>query len=421
MNPRRALLPFLAVEAGTLLSGIGNGVTVVALPWLILELTGSATAAGAMAALTAVPTMLAALLSGTIVDFLGRKPVSIASDVLSLLAVAAIPLADATVGLSFGLVVALAVAGAVFDPAGMGAREAMLPEAAVHAGLRLEKANGIHEAVWGLAFLVGPGAGGLLIGWVGAATTFWATAVMFGLSILVIALVRIPGAGRPSAHERPEGFWSGTREGLAHIWADHPLRGMSLLLMAMVALYLPVEGVLLPVYFEQQDNPAGLGSVVMALSAGGIAGALAFGALSRRLGYRQVFVWSFAITAITFLPIALLPALPIIIGASLVVGAAFGPVQPTLNVVMQTRTPGRLRGRVIGVLTASQYAAGPIGYLLAGPLVDRFGVGAAMLGFWGCFVLVAGAAFWLPSLRQLDDEPHPPRPPVEDAPPPRPL
>ena len=53
------------------------------------------------------------------------------------------------------------MAGAVFDPAGAGAREAMLPEAAESAGLSLPRANGIHEAIWGAAFLLGPGLGGL--------------------------------------------------------------------------------------------------------------------------------------------------------------------------------------------------------------------------------------------------------------------
>ena len=167
--------PFLAVEAGTALSGIGNGVTTVALPWLVLERTGSATAAGLLAAITAVPTMIAALLSGTVVDKVGRRRVSVISDVLSLVSVALIPILDARIGLDFTLIAVLAVFGAVFDPAGMGARESMVPEAAESAQLTLSKANGIHEAVWGGAYVIGPAVGGVLIGFFGASATFWAT------------------------------------------------------------------------------------------------------------------------------------------------------------------------------------------------------------------------------------------------------
>jgi hypothetical protein len=93
---------------------------------------------------------------------------AIVSDVLSGTSVLLIPLADALGWLSVGLLAVLAVLGALFDPAGAAAREAMLPEAAAQAGWTLDRANGIHETVFGLAFLVGPGLGGLLIAVVGA-------------------------------------------------------------------------------------------------------------------------------------------------------------------------------------------------------------------------------------------------------------
>lgn len=412
--------PFLAVETATLLSGSANGVAVVALPWLIIDLTGSATAAGVMAAVTAIPTMVAALLSGTVVDFVGRKRVSIFSDVASLVAVALIPVLDATVGLSYGLVVVLAVAGAVFDPAGFGAREAMLPEAARHARLALPKANGYHEATFGAAFLLGPGLGGLLIAWVGPAGTFWAAAAMFAVSILAIAAVQIPGAARPSEHERPEGFWSGTAEGLRFIWDNRLLRTMALLIMALVAAYLPVEGVLLPYFFQQQGSPGSLGLAIMAMSAGGIVGALSYGRLAQRFTTRAIFVWSLLATALVFVPIALLPPLPLLLPLAFAVGMASGPINPVMNVVMQTRTPSRLRGRVVGVLTATAYAAGPIGYLLAGPLVDGIGVRAAMTAFALVFLIVALLGFTIPALREADRIQADPVPPVEEAPPPRP-
>jgi len=79
------------LESATLLSGTGtgtgNGVATVALPWLILERTGSATAAGLVAAGTTLPLLLSSLFSGTVVDLVGlvgRRRVSLVSDLLSL-------------------------------------------------------------------------------------------------------------------------------------------------------------------------------------------------------------------------------------------------------------------------------------------------------------------------------------------------
>ena len=93
----------------------------------------------------------------------------------------------------------------------------MLPEAARAAGLQLERANGAHEAVWGVAFLVGPGLGGLLIALVGATNAFWATALCFAMSASLMIMVRVPGAGRPAVHQRLSGFWPATREGLVFL------------------------------------------------------------------------------------------------------------------------------------------------------------------------------------------------------------
>jgi MFS family permease len=124
------LRPLLLVEAATLISGTGNGISLVALPWLVLELTGRATAAGIVATAMALPLVASSVFSGTVVDLLGRRATSMASDAASALAVAAIPVVALSGGLTVPVVAALAALGAVFDPAGVTARESMLPDAA---------------------------------------------------------------------------------------------------------------------------------------------------------------------------------------------------------------------------------------------------------------------------------------------------
>ena len=140
-----------------MLSGTANGIAMVAFPWLVLDVTGDATATGAISAVTALPLLAAMLFSGTLVDIAGRQRVSVISDVFSMLSVALVPILAASVGLDFGLLLLVAALGAVFDPAGVTAREAMLPEAAAASRVGLERVNGIHEAAYGLAFLLGPG------------------------------------------------------------------------------------------------------------------------------------------------------------------------------------------------------------------------------------------------------------------------
>lgn len=396
------LTPFLILSAGTLLAGIGNGIAIVALPWLVLERTGSATSAALVAAAAAIPLLFASLLSGTIVDIVGRRRIAIASDALSAISVMAIPLIDATFGLTVASLAILAALGAVFDPAGITARETMLPEAARTSGLRLDRVNSIYEAIFNGAYLIGPGLGGLLVATIGAVNTLWFTGAGFVLSMLAISGVRLAGAGKPVRHEQMTGFWQSTKEGLVFVWHDHLLRATSLLSMGVIAFYLPIEGVILPAYFTKMQTPSHLGWVLMAMSGGGLLGALSYGQWAGRISRRSLFITALITLGVTVLGLALLPPLPIMLLLSAIMGFAYGPVGPITNYAMQTRTPDRLRGRITGVMSSTAYAAGPAGYLLAGPLIDHLGIQPAFLLLASLLMLMVLTSFFISALRQLD-------------------
>ena len=403
----RNLRPFVVLEAATVLSGTAAGITMVAFPWLVLQMTGDATAAATIAAASAIPLLLSMLVAGAVVDRVGRRRVAVASDVLSMLSVALVPTLGAHLGLNFGFLLAVAALSATFDPAGLTARQSMLPEAAYAAGLGLERANGIHESAYGFAFLLGPGIGGLLIGLVGPTATFWATAAAFGLSALLLALTHIPGGGRPAVHEDRPSLLSSTREGLSFLWRDRVLRAVALLFTLLVAVWLPIEGVILPVHFTEIDDPRQLGLLITAMSAGGVVGALLYAAVGKRIARRTAFVVSLIGCSLPVLALSLLPAYSTMLVLGVLTGLFFGAVNPISNLVMQIRTPEALRGRVIGVMGSAAYAAGPVGYLVAGPLIDRFGVQHVFLGFAVLLLVVSVAAAFMPSLRGLDDPPVP--------------
>lgn len=393
--------PLLLLEAGTLVSGAGNGIALVVLPWLVLELTGSATAAGAVATASLLPLLLSSFFAGTVVDMVGRKRVAIVSDVMSGVSVAAIPVLGLLDQLTAGWLIALAMLGAALDPAGFTAREAILPGAAEAARWPLDRANGVHEAIWGVAFLLGPGLGGMLIGWVGAQAALWFTAAGFALSVAMTALIQVPGAGRPAEHERPTNVWHATLEGVTFVWQQPLLRATTLFICLVLAAYLPFESVILPYYFNQLDSPAQLGWVITAMAAGGVVGSLAYPRLVRTVPRYWLFVVSVLGACLMLVGVAALPAFWLMLVLAVLTGLFWGPVQPILNLAMQVLTPERLRGRTIGVITSVSYAAGPLGLLLAGPAIDLFGVSVTALAFSGSVLALALTMFLLPSLKQL--------------------
>jgi MFS family permease len=339
------------------------------------------------------------------------------ADLFSLASVAAIPLIEATGSLTITWLMVLAALGATFDPAGVTGRETLLPAAASEAGWQLERANGLHEALWNIAFLVGPGVGGVLIATVGAANTLWLTAAAFAVAYLLTGGVHVAGSGVPDAEDRPDHIWHGTKEGLVFVLKDPVLRTGALLTMAIVALYLPVEAVLLPKYFTDQGSPERLGGVLMALSLGGLVGSLAYGKWGVRFSRRNLYVTAMVAVSVPILGMSFLPPFGLLIVLAAVTGLCYGPIPPLTNYAMQTRTPEALRGRVLGVIISMEFAAGPLGYLAAGPLVERFGLRPTFVALSVALVLVTLAAIPAKGLRQLDDPPlHDPAPPAAHDP-----
>jgi H+ antiporter protein len=400
--------PLFVILFAALMAGAGNGISMVAFPWLVLQRTGSALDASIVAMAGTIPLLVATLIAGAAVDYLGRKRVSMISDALSALSVAAVPVLALTFGahaVNVAVLAGLAALGALFDPAGMTARETMLPEASQRAGWTLDHANSVYEAVFNLSYIVGPGVGGLLIATLGGVNTMWVTACAFVLSILPIATLRLEGAGTPDRAALPEGVWAGVVEGLAFVWHNKVLRTLAIVDLAATGLYVPMESVLFPKYFTDRNEPAQLGWVLMALSVGGLIGALGYAVLSKYSRRRTIMLTAVLTLGVAMTIIAFLPPLPLILLLCAIVGFVYGPIAPIYNYAMQTRAPQHLRGRVVGVMGSLAYAAGPLGLVLAGPLADAAGLHATFLALSLPMLLLGVVSVFLPALRDLDGEP----------------
>jgi MFS family permease len=230
----------------------------------------------------------------------------------------------------------------------------------------------------------------------------WVTAGAFGLSIVVIAVLRLEGTGKPDRAALPEGVWAGILEGLKFVWNSPVLRTLAFVDLAATGLYMPMESVLFPKYFTDRKEPAQLGWVLMALSVGGLVGALGYAVLSKYMSRRATMLTAVMTLGVAMTVIAFLPPLPLILVLCAVVGLVYGPIAPIYNYVMQTRAPQHLRGRVVGVMGSLAYAAGPLGLIVAGPLADAAGLHITFLALSLPMLLLGLLAVLLPALRELD-------------------
>ena len=354
----------------------------ITIPWLILEETNSPAFAGLVAAISALPGLLISPIGGWLVDHLGRRAVSIGADLLSSLAVIAFPIVAMTTGLTSSTILIIAVVGAIFDPAGYTARKTLSADVAKASGIELDRLNGLHDGFMGVSWILGPAVGATLISTVGAVNSFWVSAGLFVFAALAIVFLRVGNLGKEAqdlAASRGELSDRSIRIGFQVLWKDKLLRTITISILILAAVYMPTETVVLSTYFEDLGKPASLGIVISALAAGSAIGSFGYGWISARIKRRALVRTIFIGTAISIIPMAFLPPLPILAIAGFFLGLSWGPFNPLISSLVQERVPADQQGRVFGVQTAVFYAAPPLGMVVAGISVESYGVGNTYL------------------------------------------
>ena len=378
----------------------------IAIPWLVLDRTGSAAAAGLLGALVSLPGIVVSPFVGALIDRVGRRKVSIYADVLSAISVLLFVVVDRVGSLTYTWIAALAVLGAVFDPAGHTARKALIPDAAGASSINLESANSRHEGLFAVGWAIGPSVGAVLIKFVGPVDALFATSFLFVVASVSVMLMRVHDAGQQSrdADSHAETFWQSTVVGFRVLHADRALFSLTLIFMFTSAVYMPIEMVLLPVHFERLGNAGGLGATMTGLAAGMMIGAFSYGLIARRFSRFTILRGVMIGVAVAAAPMAALPPTPVFIVIGFSMGMLWGPFNPLWNTLIQNRVPAEMQGRVYGVQMSALYAAPPLGQLVVGLAVEQFGLQQTFVVIAALFVAVALLTVSLRSLRDLNTD-----------------
>lgn len=401
---RTTRLPLFALLAASVTSLSGNMMTLVAVPWFVLETTGSAAKTGLAGFFNLLPVMIAGYLGGALIDRLGFKRTSVLADLASGATIALIPLVHTTVGLEFWQLLVLVFLGALLDAPGETARAALVPEVARLAGWRLERASGAVAVAERGARMAGAPLAGVLIAVVGAANVLWIDAATFALSATLV-MGAVPGTR--VAAERPKGgYLAEVREGFSFVRRNALLLALVLTLTVTNFLDAAWFGVTLPVYARELFGSAtSLGLLVGVSGGGAVVGALTFGAIGHRVSHRALlFLLAFLGVALKFPLLALFPPLTAAVVIMAFAGLASGPINPLLDTLLYERIPEDRRGRVLGVLQATAWMATPLGVLLGGLAVEGWALRPVLLGLGGVYLATLLALRLAPAVQDMDRE-----------------
>ena len=400
--------PFAAVLAANIVSIGGNALTQMGVPWLVLQNTGSAAKAGVVAFCTMLPVVLSATAGGPVIDRIGRRRVSVASDLVRGAAVAAVPTLQLAGVLHFWMLCALMAVSGFFQAPGATARGVLLPTLADRAAMPLARAAGLYDSAARCASMIGSALGGVLIALVGAGHVLLLDAATFAVSALLLAagLRGVSEAG-PRRQATPPSFRSYRRElgaGYRYLLGTPLLLGICLMTLVTRGLDQGWSAVLLPVHARTElGGPVALGLLEALFSAGALTGALVYGLVGARFRRWPTFTVAFLIVgAPRFVVAAVTHTVAPLAVMMTIEGLACGLLNPILATVTYETVPEALRSRVLSATTASVLTSTPLGGLAAGLLVDSAGQFATMLAVGGVYLLATLSPLVFPSWRQMD-------------------
>ncbi len=394
-----------ALMAAVTIGQIGRQLSVIAIPWFVLETTGSAARTGIVAAAVLLPGFIVGIFGGVLVDRLGYRRVSIVSDLVCAVATMLITLLYATTGLSFAMLLVLVFFGSLLDVPALTARRSMVPELASAAGMPLDRVNAWFESLQNLAVLIGTPVAGILVAWLGARHALWLDGGASALSALIV-LMAIPAGLFAAQAPTARNYRQDLVVGLRFIRRDPVLWPMVIVLALSNATSVAAAGVVLPVYFRDEvGSSASMGLVLAATGGGAFLGAMLYGLVAGRVSRFTLWLAGFMLVPLEFWVFVFSPGLAVMAAAYFVVGLAMGPINPIMVSLRHERSPRDIRGRVFSTYSAIAMAAQPLGVLVAGNLIEAAGFIPAIVAMAMIAQAVGLASLVIPGFRQMDDPP----------------
>lgn len=394
--------PFRLLFLGRSLSGIGDAIVPLAITFAVLEL-GDASDLGFVLGSYFGSRIVFVIVGGVWSDRLPRQLVMIGADLVRAVVQGLIALAFFTETIQvWHLAVSSALFGlasAFFGPASTGLVPTLVSPA------HLQQANALLGIARNGIELFGPAVSGILVATTGYGVIFAIDAASFVASLACLAAMRLP---RVRAAIPKQSFLADAREGLQVI-AQRRWLVMTLVCDALTNLTLAVYFVLGPVIVKEHFGGArDWGLIMTAGAAGGLLGGAAVLRWKPQrpllAAYVIMFVMPLQVGALAFeLPLPLLMAGGGLVFMSIVMGNTFW------QTMEQQHVPNEALSRVDSMSWMVSLVIMPIGFIVAGPLSEAFGVRATLLAaaaLAAASLLLALASRSVRDLRRLDPAEH---------------
>ena len=386
---------FLLLWTGQVLSTLGTRMSSVAVPLLVLSMTGSAGKAGVAGFVSTLPYLLFYLPAGALLDRLDRRRVMWWCEAVRVVALGSIPVALYLDRLTFGLLLVAGFVGGTCFVFFSVAEKSVLPSLVTSE--QLTPALAQQEAKSRAAGLAGPPLGGFLYG-VSHALPFLADALSYVISLVTLSFIRADLRVERKEPARP--LWREVGAGVRWLLRE-PFIRVTVVCVALTNVMFQALTLILIVLARDLGASSGItGAVLGFFGCGGLAGAFAAPWIQRRLSPRTVAIGATWLWVALLIPIAAMPT-PLTLGPLVAAMAFVGPVWNVVVVGYQYKViPDDMLARVKSIVLLVSWGAIPFGSLIAGALLDATSPRGSVLALSGLTLLVAVIATASPGIRK---------------------
>ena len=359
--------PIAALVAAEVVSILGSRMTYLALPWFVLVTTGSPSKMSLVLAAEIAPMAILGIPSGMVVERLGARTTMLVCDAARVPLLAALPLLHSADALSFPLLLVLVFALGCFMAPYFAAQRVILPELVGEDERTISQANSVIEGGTAFAGLAGPALAGVLIPFLSAPSILYVDAATYAVSFLLLAgfvpkTKRLVGAVASG----------GVLAGITFFVRDRLLAPLGATVIALNFVGSAISATI-PFYaFDSFERPRIAGLFYTAGGAGALVGSIAAMVLVKRVAPLRMAGIGIVVST---LPLWLLPfGLPAwgvmvaLFSMMLFIPFVNGPVIG----VITARTPVELRPKVMTALISVSTLSVPLGFLVAGQLLDSW-------------------------------------------------
>ncbi|MFP6809088.1 MAG: MFS transporter [Pseudomonadales bacterium] len=411
---------FILLWSGSLISMLGDAFSMVALPWLVIQLTDNAFTLGTVMATAAIPRAVFILVGGALADRFSPRRVILDTKLVYLVLLSSLAFLVITEMVEMWMVYLYAFLSGAVGAFAFPAQSAILPQLVAKDDLQI--ANSVMGGSAQICFLVGPALAGTMIVLLSGGSisrqadgaspddlqsiglVFAIDAITFLFSWVIVQRILIP-QDRDRRSDSSDSLLESIKGGFSYLKTD---RSLFILMFYIAAVGFLAQGPIsigIPLLASERflEGAAAYGFLMSSHSAGALLGVILAGTLpmpkAKHLGIMVLSLDAIEGATLIFLGFASETVYGMLILFNM--GIIGGFLQIFFMTWIQKRIPQDMLGRIMSVIIFANMGLAPISAALSGYIVEYVGLTMLFLGCGGLFMSVALLSMFSSSIRAM--------------------